>query len=332
MLPEKELSRLLSAVSVAEEYFFTPLAILARRNETKKKMGGPVQRFAGSDYFSFDKILQQTSFKPQPEQQTRRLRTRRAKTVANNNTTPNKSSSSSSSCSSQNDTPIAKDPVETDIRMYEMHLNWNNLYEKERYIWDTEIERIGREGMEEARRVFESLDEHNRGLVPRRLLRNLVSIYALSSYSLTYNHTQHNKQVPVGFEQNGEKPIGDRGDGIGDENNAETDDEMVRFEEFVRFYFDLLNAKPSKKLNVDFDTNARGMLAYYRTHLNTFLRDPQNTQDMRDAQRETGSARTFENGEFMGTTRTRRVFSALFKGRGENVATRSKVDHTRMEG
>ena len=80
LLPEAELSRLLSAVSVAEDYFFTPLSVLSRQSET-----GPVQRFAGSEYFSFDKILQQTSFKPLPEQQTRRLRTRRAKTVANSN-------------------------------------------------------------------------------------------------------------------------------------------------------------------------------------------------------------------------------------------------------
>ena len=67
-LPEAELSRLLSAVSVAEDYFFTAFCAV-QTSET-----GPVQRFAGSEYFSFDKILQQ-NIKPLPEQQTRRLHT-----------------------------------------------------------------------------------------------------------------------------------------------------------------------------------------------------------------------------------------------------------------
>ena len=234
LLPEAELSRLLSAVSVAEDYFFTPLSVLSRQSET-----GPVQRFAGSEYFSFDKILQQTSFKPLPEQQTRRLRTRRAKTVANSNIlSPTKSKKDLNDA----DTSIVKieDPVETDMRMYRMHLNWNELYEKEKYIWDTELERIGKEGMEEAKRVFSSLDEHDQGVIPRRLLRNLIPEF--------------------------EK---DKSENERDKEKEDDDDEMIRFDEFCRLYFDLLNAKPSTSINVDFDTETRGMLAYYRTYSST---------------------------------------------------------------
>ena len=280
LLPEAELSRLLSAVSVAEDYFFTPLSVLSRQSET-----GPVQRFAGSEYFSFDKILQQTSFKPLPEQQTRRLRTRRAKTVVNSSIlSPTKSKNDSNDA----DTSIVKieDPVKTDMRMYRMHLNWNELYEKEKYIWDSELERIGLEGMEEAKRVFSSLDEHDQGVIPRRLLRNLVA----------------------GFVEK------DKSENERDKEEENDDDEMIRFDEFCRLYFDLLNAKPSTSINVDFDTETRGMLAYYRTHLNAFLRDPRNTQDMREAQRETSSARTFEMGEFKGKVRERRVLSIFLKG------------------
>ena len=68
----------------------------------------------------------------------------------------------------------------------------------------------------------------------------------------------------------------------------------------VQFYFHLLNAKPSKHLEVDYDTGARGMLAYYLTHLNAFMRDTRNTKEMRDAQHEACAGRTFEQGEFKG--------------------------------
>ena len=54
--------------------------------------------------------------------------------------------------------------------------------------------------------------------------------------------------------------------------------------------------------------------AHTGTHLNAFLRDPRNTKDMREAQRETSSARTFEMGEFKGKVRERRVLSTLLKG------------------
>lgn len=259
--------------------------MLSRQSDTSKnKMIGPVQRFAGSEYFSFDKILQRTSFKPLPEQQTRRLRTRRARTVVNNNITA--SSSKSKMDLKDTDASMVKieDPVKTDMRMYRMHLNWNQLYEKEKYLWDTE--HIGQESMEEAKRVFSSLDENDRGVIPRRLLRKLVP-----EFENDKNESEQHSN---------------------DKNDTTMDDEMIRFDEFLRFYFDLLNAKPSTSLDVDFDTETRGMMAYYRTHLNAFVRNPRNTKEMREAQRETNSARAFEMGEFKGKLRDRRVLSSLF--------------------
>eukprot|EP00939_MAST-03C_sp_MAST-3C-sp1_P000593 g593.t1 len=307
LMPEEELARLLSAVAIAEEKFFAPLRSLRRPHRRAKSdesgaWQGPTQQFIGplDRLFSFDGFLGIANFKPLPEQQTRRARRARYRTLAASVTSrESEYDSQKASQRSSSKEPIVKAPKDRDICKYETYVGWRDLHSRESMLWDKDVRSVAESGKIEASKVFSALDEDRSDSIPRSVLAKTLS-------------------SPSGASTDSEED--DEGGACYGQNSH------IMFDEFVGFYHSLLSSKPSGKNDVDFATISKGRAAYFAAYLEPFERSPRNAEAMRCAQRETAASRVIETGANKGERSDCRAIGGM-----ENAGYAERNARLRME-